>query len=214
MLCLAGNFVSDGTVSSIINLIITANQLHVYSVHKLFFALKNNLTQEGLVKVSLYAFGEFGDLLVSNPAIGSDNETIIVTETDLLNLINEIMNRKYENPSTTVFLLNCLIKLSVRLGDKHIDKIKEMLEKENNSFNSEVQQRASEYLFFLQPRLNELKQRVLEGIPLSKIIKEIEINKYLNVILERSWLQNSKMNIMKYNLIFIKKLLNQHFQSV
>ncbi len=212
MLCLAGNFVSEGTVSSIINLIITANQLHVYSVHKLFFALKNNLTQEGLVKVSLYAFGEFGDLLVSNPAIGSDNETIIVTETDLLNLINEIMNRKYENPSTTVFLLNCLIKLSVRLGDKHIDKIKEMLEKENNSFNSEVQQRASEYLFFLQPRLNELRHKVLEGIPLSKIIKEIEINKYLNVILERLLLKNSKMNIMKYNLIFIKILLNQHLQ--
>jgi AP-1 complex subunit gamma-1 len=212
MLCLAGNFVSDGTVSSIINLIITANQLHVYSVHKLFFALKNNMTQEGLVKVSLYAFGEFGDLLVSNPAIGSDNETIIVTENDLLNLINEIMNRKYENQSTTVFLLNCLIKLSVRLGDIHIDKIKEMLEKENSSFYSEVQQRASEYLFFLQPRLNELRHKVLEGIPLSKIIKEIEINKYLNVILERLLLKNSKMNIMKYNLIFIKILLNQHLQ--
>lgn len=185
MLCIAGNFVNDSTVSSIINLIITAKQLHVYSAHKLFFAVKNNLDQEGLVKVSLYIFGEFGDLLVSNPVIGSENETINVNENELLNLINEIMNRKNGNPSTCGFLLNCLIKLSIRLSEKQIDKIKEMLEKENYSIHSEVQQRASEYLFFLQPRLNEIKHKVLEGIPLSKLIKDIEINKYFILILEK-----------------------------
>ena len=78
MLCLAGNYVSDETVSSIINLIVSISELHLYTVHKLFLSVKNNLAQEGLVKVALYIFGEFGDILISNSVQGPENEPITV----------------------------------------------------------------------------------------------------------------------------------------
>ena len=78
MLCLAGNYVSDETVSSIINLIVSISELQLYTVHKLFLSVKNNLAQEGLVKVALYIFGEFGDILISNSVQGPENEPITV----------------------------------------------------------------------------------------------------------------------------------------
>ena len=78
MLCLAGNHVTEETVSSIINLIIGTSELHLYTVHKLFLSVKNNLAQEGLVKVALYVIGEFGDILISNSVQGPEYEPITV----------------------------------------------------------------------------------------------------------------------------------------
>ena len=54
MLCLAGNFISDEISSSIINLIISTEELHIYSVHKLYIAMKSNMSQESLMKVGVY----------------------------------------------------------------------------------------------------------------------------------------------------------------
>jgi AP-1 complex subunit gamma-1 len=177
MLCLGGNFVNDNSVSMIINVIIGTKELHIYSVHKLFFSVKNNLSQEGLVKVALYAFGELGDLLTTNSVIGPEDEIISIREADLMNLIKEILHKKYEGSSLKEFLLNALVKLSVRLSENNLEGIKSMLENENSSYFTEVQQRANEYLFIIQPKLKELKAQILEGIPLAKIIKEFDIKK-------------------------------------
>jgi len=45
MLCLCGNYISEETTSSIINLVVSSEDLHLYSVHKLFQAVKINLAQ-------------------------------------------------------------------------------------------------------------------------------------------------------------------------
>ena len=78
MMCLAGNFVTEETVSSIINLIVSTTDLHLYSVYKLYLSVKNNFAQEGLVKVALYVIGEFGDILITNSVQGPDDEQITV----------------------------------------------------------------------------------------------------------------------------------------
>ena len=79
MLCLAGNYVTEETVSSIINLIVATSDLHLYSVYKLYLSVKNNFAQEGLVKVALYVIGEFGDILIANSVQGPEDEMITVS---------------------------------------------------------------------------------------------------------------------------------------
>ena len=46
-----------------------------------------------------------------------------------------------------------------------------MIENENCSFHTEVQQRANEYLVFMGLNDNELKSQILNSIPTSKIAK-------------------------------------------
>ncbi len=45
MLSLSGNYVSDETTSSIINLIVSTKELHVYAAHKLLLTLNGNIGQ-------------------------------------------------------------------------------------------------------------------------------------------------------------------------
>ena len=177
MLCLSGNYVTESTISNVINLIVSTRDLHIYSVHKLYFSVKNNQSQEGLVKVALYAFGEYGDLLVNNSVLGSENETINVTDNELLTLISEFLDKKFNNITIKEYLLNTLVKLSVKLNEKNHEIIKLMVEKENFSFYPEVQQRASEYLILVNLKNDELKHKILDGIPISKILKENDIQK-------------------------------------
>ena len=54
-----------------------------------------------------------------------------------------------------------------------------MIENENCSFYPEVQQRANEYLVFFGLNDNELKNKILNSIPISKIVKENDIKKYI-----------------------------------
>ena len=58
-----------------------------------------------------------------------------------------------------------------------------MIENENCSFHTEVQQRANEYLVFMGLNDNELKSQILNSIPTSKIAKESEIKKYITPLL-------------------------------
>jgi len=181
MLCLAGNYATEQTISSVINLIVSTQELNLYSVHKLYITVKNNLAQEGLVKVALYTIGEFGDILVKNSVQGPDNETIVVNEDDIISLLRDIQSRKYPNSTIKEYLLNTLIKLSVKCSPNSGSQLKSMIESENNSIFVEVQQRSNEYLVLFGLQNDNLKQKVLNSIPMSKVTKENEVKKELVV---------------------------------
>lgn len=51
-------------------------------VIKLYFNMKESLSQEALVHVGVWCLGEFGDHLVSGKALGPDNQPIRVTPGD------------------------------------------------------------------------------------------------------------------------------------
>jgi AP-1 complex subunit gamma-1 len=176
MLCLAGNFVSDETVSSVINLIVSTPELSLYAVHKLFIAMRSNLGQEGLIKVGVYILGELGDVLISNPVTGPENETISVSEQEVINLIDEINTRKY-HPGVKEYLMNCYLKLITKFSSTSSDHLKFLLEQETRSYHCEVQHRASEYLTFSQAADPSLKREITKNVPNSKITKESEVKK-------------------------------------
>jgi AP-1 complex subunit gamma-1 len=176
ILCLAGNFVTEETVSSVINLIVSTPDLHLYSVHKLFLAMKNNLAQEGLIKVGVYIIGELGYLLVNNSVTGPDNENITVSEDEVILLIDEINDRK-NNPIVKEYLMNCYFKLVNKFSHKSSEHLKFLLEQESRSYSCEVQQRASEYIIFTQVANDVLRREISKNVPNSKIIKDVKVTK-------------------------------------
>jgi AP-1 complex subunit gamma-1 len=176
MLCLAGNFVSDETISSVINLIVSTPELHLYTVHKLFIAMKSNLGQEGIVKVGIYILGEMGDILTRNSVVGPDNENISVTEDEVVQILVELSNRK-SSPGIREYLVNCYVKLISKFSEQNANTIKSLLEQETRSYHCEVQQRAVEYLAFSNLTNPNQKRDILKSIPNSKVVKEIETKK-------------------------------------
>ena len=57
----------------------TLTKLFESKVIKLYFNMKESLSQEALVHVGVWCLGEFGDHLVSGKALGPDNQPIRVT---------------------------------------------------------------------------------------------------------------------------------------
>jgi AP-1 complex subunit gamma-1 len=177
MLCLAGNFVSEETTSSIINLIVGTSELFLYSVHRLYHALNNNLGQEALAKVAIYVIGEFGDLLISNSVQGPDGESISVSESDVMDILSKVFYKKYSNPGIKEYLLNCFLKLSVKFRNS-TQQINDYINEDCKSAYCEVQQRANEYIVLCN-KDNTTKSLIVKNTPLSTIVKEQEIKKYL-----------------------------------
>jgi hypothetical protein len=101
-----------------------------------------------------------------------------VSEEELIQVLREIQGRKYSSSSVKEYLLNCNIKLSIKISGQSKTAIKNMIEYENMSIHPEVQQRANEYLVFFELDNNNLKSQVMTCIPNSKIVKESEIKKY------------------------------------
>ena len=95
-------------------------------------------------------------------------------------VLKEIQSRKYSNSIIKEYLLNCNIKLSIKVSPASKESIKQMIEIENSSFFPEVQQRANEYLVFMGLNDTKLKNQIMTCIPNSKIVKESEIKKYHN----------------------------------
>lgn len=164
MLSLSGNYVSEESISSILNLIVSTSELQLYTIHKIFIAMQNNLAQEALVKVGVYLLGEFAPLLVSNPAQDPEGSPIVVSESAVTELLQEINDRKYSNSTVKEFTLNTLMKLSTKFSSSY-KTIRTMIENERTSYYSEVQQRAVEYSVFNSSNDQETKMEVTKNIP-------------------------------------------------
>ena len=170
------HFISDDITSSIINLIVSTQELHIYSVHKLHIAMKSNMSQEALVKVGVYILGELGGDLIANSVQGPDGETIEVTEDELVSHLVEINARKYSS-DIKEYLMNCFMKLITKLSQKSQEEMKYLIEEESKSYNCEVQQRAVEYSILTNLNNFSLKKEIMRNVPNSKIVKESEIKK-------------------------------------
>ncbi|CEL98303.1 unnamed protein product [Vitrella brassicaformis CCMP3155] len=96
VMCLAGNFVQTQIRDNFIYVVMATPELHTYTVHKLFFSVKENQTQETLIQVGIWCLGEFGDLLVSGSAVGPDQQPIKVSPSEVLDLIETIDRRPTE----------------------------------------------------------------------------------------------------------------------
>lgn len=186
MLCISDNHVPDGIISKIINLIIGAVELHQYSMFRFFISMRVNPNQEGLFKVGIYLLGELCQLIMGVSATIEDNETVTITEQDVIGLIVGLANNKETSEICHEELVNCAFKLLGKLSPEGVTELKTILEQETRSFYCEVQERASEYIVFTQIANEQMQKKIADSIPVNKNAvsdscpKKIIVNEYEN----------------------------------
>merc|ERR1740123_2455595 len=97
VMVLGGNFVKEEQHEKFCRVVASTPELHSYAVIKLYFNMKESLTQEALVHVGVWCLGEFGDHLVSGRAVGPDGAPIHVAPADVLDLLQDV-SRRPPNP--------------------------------------------------------------------------------------------------------------------
>ena len=167
----------EDILSQIINSIIKVKDLYIYSAHKAFLALKmkKNENNPALAKLCIYIIGELATYLTNNNTLNCKNEPIKVSEDDILNLLTEIglKHNNLGNETVIEYLLNALVKLFIKFPDKR-NEIESIIKHYKRSYFSEVQSRALEYLQFNKSDKNDMKNKMVEAVPLPK--KEGEEN--------------------------------------
>ncbi|ORX98052.1 Adaptor protein complex AP-1 gamma subunit [Basidiobolus meristosporus CBS 931.73] len=168
VLKLAGNYVGEEIVSSFIGLVCRTPELQPYTVKKLFVELKSDISQEGLVLAGVWCIGEFGDVLVQHQEPENGEEALRVTEGDILDLFETLLNSPYANRTLREYMTTSLMKLADRFHDPSvIPRIQSNLRKYSTSMEAEVQQRAVEYQNLFKH--DEIRNAVFERMPAPEI---------------------------------------------
>ncbi|XP_022277527.1 AP-1 complex subunit gamma-like 2 isoform X3 [Canis lupus baileyi] len=116
VLTTAGTHVRDDAVANLTQLIGGAQELHAYSVRRLYSALAEDISQQPLVQVAAWCIGEYGDLLLEGSC--EETEPLQVEEEDVLDLLEKVLQSHMSLPATRGYALTALMKLSTRLrGD-------------------------------------------------------------------------------------------------
>ncbi|CAH0478622.1 unnamed protein product [Peronospora belbahrii] len=149
MLSIAGSTLPDERIcSSLITLIQRNTDLHAYVVHKLFWALRDDVSQLSLVHVD---------------TLNGKNR---VDESSVVELFKTILRHHGSTEITRAYSLNAMVKLTTRFSSQtEIAKINSMIFSFSTSMVLELQQRANEYTMLGQSQWSSLRNDVLAGMP-------------------------------------------------
>ena len=110
-------------ISQIITVIATTPELHQYSVTKVYFSMKENLNQVGLVQLGVWLTGEFGEMLVNGSCKNPDGDPVIVDDSEIVGLYEKILTSHRASAVSVdrddilvMWALTALSKLSIRIG--------------------------------------------------------------------------------------------------
>ncbi|ROW15460.1 hypothetical protein VPNG_02360 [Cytospora leucostoma] len=171
VLTLAGNYVKEPILSSVVRLIATTPELQTYAVQKLYTNLKKDITQESLTQAGAWSIGEYGDALLKGGQYEEEELVKVVKEHEIIDLFSTILNSNFATQVTTEYIVTALTKLTTRFTDAtQIERIKKLLQYYQTSLDVEVQQRAVEYSNLFS--YDELRRGVLEKMPPPQIKEE------------------------------------------
>ncbi|KAH7392102.1 adaptin N terminal region-domain-containing protein [Phaeosphaeria sp. MPI-PUGE-AT-0046c] len=171
VLKLAGNYVKEQILSSFVRLIATTPDLQTYSVQKLYAALKDDITQEGLTLAGSWVIGEYGDALLRGGQYEEEELVKEVNESDIVDLFETILGSSYAGLIVQQYIVTATIKLTTRLTDAaQVERLRRLLQRYNANLDVEIQQRAVEYgNLFGQ---DQVRRGVLEKMPPPEIREE------------------------------------------
>jgi AP-1 complex subunit gamma-1 len=171
VLKLAGNYVKEQILSSFVRLIATTPDLQTYSVQKLYAALKEDITQEGLTLAGSWVIGEYGDALLRGGQYEEEELVKEVKESDIVDLFETILGSSYAGLIVQQYIITAAMKLTTRLTDAaQIERLRRLLQRYNTNLDVEIQQRAAEYgNLFGQ---DQVRRGVLEKMPPPEIREE------------------------------------------
>ncbi|KAF0714241.1 Aste57867_3956 [Aphanomyces stellatus] len=170
MLSIAGSILPDEHISSSLIVLIQKNPaLHVYVVHKLFWALKEDMSQLALAHVGLWCIGEYGRALTADPP--ADEETLQgktrVDEATIVDLLSTIVRHANASDQTKAYGLTAAVKLTTRLSQPDsIAALQALLATFKTALSVDLQQRSSEFSGLLDPRWGSIRGDILAPMPM------------------------------------------------
>lgn len=170
VLKLAGNYVKEQILSSFVRLIATTPDLQAYCAQKLYAALREDISQEGLNLAGAWVIGEYGDALIRGGSYEEEELVQPVHESEVVDLFSTILNSSYAGQSVTEYITTSAIKLTTRFQDPaQVERLRRILLNHQTDLDVEVQQRSVEYgnLF----GYDDVRRGVLERMP-APVIQE------------------------------------------
>jgi AP-1 complex subunit gamma-1 len=171
VLKLAGSYIKEQILSSFVRLIATTPELQTYCAQKLYSALRDDISQEGLNLAGAWVIGEYGDALIRGGSYEEEELVKEVRESEIVDTFQAILHSSYAGTSVTEYIITSAMKLTTRLQDPaQIDRLRRLMLNYQTNLDIEVQQRAVEYgnLF----GYDQVKQGVLERMPPPEIREE------------------------------------------
>ena len=142
VLTLSDHHVREEYISQCITVIATTPELHQYAVAKVFFAMKENINQMGMVQLGCWLVGEFGEMLVDGSAKGPDGNPVQVTGEEIIEVYEQVLDehdRKGKRSDVIIsWALTALSKLTIRLQNS-LAKVKEIVGAYTDHANVEIQ---------------------------------------------------------------------------
>ncbi|XP_035678744.1 AP-1 complex subunit gamma-1-like [Branchiostoma floridae] len=161
VLSTAGSYVRDDVIAHMISLVSEASSLQAYTVQHLFRAIQEDITQQPLVQVASWCVGEYGDLLMSGQV--EEEEPLQVTEDEVLDTLEKIMNSSGSSAVTKSFTLTAVMKLSTRFTQT-IPRIQALMDQFGSSVDMELQQRSVEFAKLFKS-YDHMRSGLLERMP-------------------------------------------------
>lgn len=152
-------------------LIATTPDLQTYSVQKLYAALKEDITQDGLTLAGSWVIGEYGDALLRGGQYEEEELVKEVKESEIVDLFETILSSSYAGLIVQQYIVTASMKLTTRLNDPaQVERLRRLLQRYNANLDVEIQQRAVEYgNLFGQ---DQIRRGVLEKMPAPEIREE------------------------------------------
>lgn len=199
----AGESVRDDAVSHLIQLISGSSELHGYIVQRLYKAVRRDIVQQPLVQVAAWCIGEYGDLLLLGAC--EEEEAIQVTEDDVLDVLEGVLQSHISLPSTRAYTLTAIMKLSTRFNNT-INRIRRVVSIYGCCHDVELQQRAVEYNALFK-KYDHMRSAILEKMPLPEKSDLAETETCIGEIKENSEIQPKSIPTSSQPVSYVTDLL-------
>lgn len=168
----------EDVLSNFIKIVAAVPELHAYAVYKLFYSLKQDLSQESLVLAGVWIVGEYGEVLRSGGSsqtpftadedqVAGEDQMKDVADHEIVDLMESILESPYNSTVVTEYVLAALVKLSVKLrGPDASERARAIIRRFVSNIDLEIQQRSIEFTTLLtDPSLAGIRSAVLERMP-------------------------------------------------
>nr|POF04090.1 ap-2 complex subunit alpha [Quercus suber] len=153
LIAMAGDHVSDEVWQRIIQIVTNNEELQVYAAQNILQYCKAELCHETLVKIGSYILGEFGHLIADNKGCSPIEQFLA-------------LQAKFNtcSPTTRAMILSAFIKF-VNLFPEIKPQLLQAFRVYSHTLDSELQQRACEYLALATMANDELLRTVCDEMP-------------------------------------------------
>ncbi|GJN74268.1 Armadillo-like helical [Purpureocillium lilacinum] len=184
LIAMAGDHVSDEVWQRVIQIVTNNEELQVYAAQNALQHIKSEHCHETLVKIGAYILGEFGHL-VADQARCSPIEQFMALRSKLAAC----------SPSTRAMILSCFVKF-VNLFPEIKPQLLHTFDVYTHTLDSEMQQRACEYLALARMPTDDLLRTVCDEMPPfpereSALLSRLH-QKHANTSDRRTWVVGGK----------------------